>query len=165
MSDTKLQNTGSPYADTQYVTRDDSLKGSGTVQDPLGVATVASAQVQITAHTDNFVVITYSAVLISLNGRISYGGIDESTLALGYLKIVLTLTENFADRLKIPLPGIHFPQLPPGPVGETVFLYVPPIPLQTSSDDASMLMPIFGKGINNTDEIVDATYQLLVVRP
>lgn len=166
MSDTKLS-TGGPFpADTQYVSRDESLRGSGTTKDPLGVALAVSAQIRVMAHTDADGNITYSSSVIRLQGSITYGGLETISDGSGviYLKVILTLGSDIADRDKIPIPGIHFPFLPPGPVGETVFLYVPPIPLQTADNtEASMLMPIFGKGVLNTDEIVDVTYQLILV--
>jgi len=170
MADSKLASATSACAPKQQhkglsrVFHDASLQGSGTKQDPLGFAVAISAQIRITATVANDLSITYTADVLNLTGGITFGGLD-AVVAPGYLKVILTLTAPIPvpDVDKLPIPGIHLPQLPPGPVGETVFLYVPPIPLQTGSSDASMLVPIFGKGIANTQEIIDVTYQLVLV--
>lgn len=147
------------------MSHDPSLRGNGTPLDPLGVAITVSAQIRITAHTDAFNVQTYSAQVISLSGGVQFGGLDTSLIpSIAYLKVILTLTTPIPNVERLAIPGIHFPALPPGPLGETVFLAVPPIPLTESDTDASMLMPIFGKGIENTDEIVDVTLDLVVVQ-
>lgn len=120
-----------------------------------------AAQIRVTAHTDNVGAISYMASAITLTGGMVFGGIDLLS-APGYVRLILTLPAALDDSNKVPLTGLHMPTVPPGPIGETVFLYVPPIPIQPDgvSADASVLVPIFGKGINNTDEIIDITYEL-----
>lgn len=155
---------GAPIAAEYLVNTDPSMRGDGSLRHPLGLAIAISAQIRITATVAHDLGITYAGEVIALHGGITYDGLDAASLP-GYLKVILTLTKPIPvpDSHKLPIPGIHLPQNPPGPLGETVFLYVPPIPLQTSSSDASMLVPIFGKGVADTQEIIDVTYQLVLV--
>lgn len=157
---------GSPVMSPNLVSRDASLRGDGSAQHPLGLAIVASAQIRLTgtASDDPDPVIGYSGSAIGLAGSILFGGIDSTTYP-GYIKVILTLVEPVATSLRLPVTSCHFPTPPVAPVGEGIFLAVPPIPLQSDplTDDASVFQPVFGKASPGLVEIIDITYQLVLV--
>ena len=81
----------------------------------------------------------------------------------GYIKIILTLVQPVADNLRLPVTGCHLPTPPIVPIGEGIFLTVPPIPLQSDTDDASVFQPVFGNATPGLIEIIDVTYQLVLI--
>ena len=157
---------GSPTSSSNLVSRDASLRGDGSAQDPLGLAIVASAQIRLTgtANEDPDPIITFTAEVIELTGGITFGGIDATTYP-GYIKVILTLSGRVPESSRLPVTGCHFPTPPVAPVGEGIFLAVPPIPLQVDAvnDDASVFQPAFGKASPGLVEVIDLTYQLVLV--
>ena len=125
-----------------------------------------SAQIRLTgtASEDPDPVITYTASAIELTGGIAFGGIDSVTYP-GYIKVILTLSAPIPDGLRLPLTGCHFPAPPVAPVGDGIFLAIPPIPLQVDilNTDASVFQPAFGKASPGLVEVLDLTYQLFLV--
>jgi hypothetical protein len=159
----------SPVPSSVLVTRDDSLLGDGSFDNPLGIVfpVVTSIQVRLvgTANSDPDPTITYSGSVIHVAGGITYGGIDFTTYP-GYVKVILTLDAPVDEKIRIPITGCHFPLPPTAPVGERIFLAVPPIPLQADglNADASVFQPAFGKASPDLVEVLDVTYQLGIAR-
>lgn len=157
---------GAPVMSPNLVSRDASLRGDGSSQHPLGLAIVASAQIRLTgtANGDDPPIISYSGSVIELAGEMTFGGIDATTYP-GYVKVILTLVQPVAERTRLPVTSCHFPTPPVAAVGEGIFLAVPPIPLQSDplTDDASVFQPVFGKASPGLVEIIDVTYQLVLV--
>jgi hypothetical protein len=175
MADTKIASKGAargprgprgptgPAGPTDLVT-DSSLQGNGTEADPLGIEPAASAQIQITAQTDAESNLTFSAVVVSLSGGVVFGGLDESFLDLGYLKIILTLTEEVPFENRLPVTGISFPAAPIDFFTTSVLVAIAPVSLQTTPTDASLFQPCFPDNAQpNVTEILNVTYDLIIV--
>lgn len=168
MTDVTRISSGSPVASSVLVTHDESLRGDGSAHRPLGVASIASAQIRLTgtANSDPEPSITYTGSVIELSGGISFGGIDSVTYP-GWIKIILTLDAPQPDAKRFPLTGCHFPNPPVVRLDQGIFLPIPPVALQSdlSSTDASMFQPIFGIAIPDLVEVLDITYQLVLIKP
>ena len=168
-SESQILPTGLVVPSEVLVTTDGvTVKGDGTYLRPVAVIAPpasASAQIRITATIDGDGNIAFDSEVINLSGGMTYGGLDQSLVeSLDALKVILTLPSAVADEDKVPLPGVHFPFLPPTTFLNAVFLGIPPVPLQgADSTDASMLVQLLGNGDPNTVEVIDVTYYLLFV--
>ena len=169
-SESQLQTVGGIVVPSEVLVSTDGVTtmGYGTALDPVvavALPSVASAQIRLTATIDGDGNIAFSDEVINLSGGMTYGGLDQSLVdSLNALKVILTLPRAYPDANKLPQPGVHFPILPPTTFLSAVFLGIPPVPLQGVDDtDASMLVQLFGSGDPSTVEVIDVTYDLLLV--
>jgi hypothetical protein len=164
MSDTNITGAGVGLPSASYVTTDESMQGDGTSANPIGLAPAASAQIQITATTDSDSDLTFTAEVVSLSGGVTYGGIDESFLDLGYLKIILTLTDQVPFANRLPITGISFPAAPIDFFTTSVLVAIAPVSLQSTATDASLFQPCFPDNAQpNVTEVLNVTYDLIIV--